>query len=424
MTSHPPIKTQPLAVTQKRSLQVSLIGSCLVLLILSLSVLLGGYSGYLSGRQEIAKAEVLADFQLLQDQFFLGMKDYNEGNLDLARQRFEFILARDPNFPGATDRLVEILRILYATSTPTAIPPTATLTPTHDTRPVEDLFVAAVNYYNASEWNLAVDTLIALRKENPAYRVIEVDSLLFRILRNRGIQKIQAESNLEGGIYDLALAERFGPIDDEAMKWRNLARLYMIGLSFWEVYPEQAVYYFGQLALAAPYLRDASGWSASGRYRAALVQYADHLARLGDWCQAEAQYQNALSLGADERLQATVVNAQIQCAPPTSTPTTTSTNTLTPTITATTPAGTIIVTNTGTLTLPPVSQTPTPTIGLTVQPSETATPSFSPSPTYQSTATPTPTEMSPPTSTLTTSPTSSSAFDNTKVVNIFQGNNP
>lgn len=399
--------TQPSVVRKKKPIRFAIIGSCLGLCLIFLSILMGGFTGYRSARQEILRAGILADFQLLQEQFFLGLRDFNEGNLELARQRFEYILERDPNFPGATDRLVDTLRILYATSTPSPIPPSPTLTPTHDLRPVEELFALAINYYNLSDWNNVIDTLVSLRKENPGYRVVEVDSLLYRTLRNRGIQKIEAESSLEGGIYDLTLAERFGPIDIEADRWRNLARLYMIGLSFWEVYPEQAVYYFSQVAAAAPYLRDASGWTASGRYRAALLQYADQLAGAGDWCAAEIQYQNALSLGADERVQPTAFYAQIQCSPPTNTPTVTHTATETPTVTLfTTPFQTIMVTPSETLTSTPVIYTSTPTLVPTVVSSSTTTPVLTPIITAQPTATPTATDVLIPSSTPTPSPTS------------------
>ena len=403
MPYHQQNDAKPSVVRNKKSLWFVVLGSCLGFIFILLSILVGGYTGYRSGRQEIARAAVLVDFQQLQEQFFLGIQNYNEGNLDLARQRFEYILSRDPNFPGAADKLVDTLRVLYATSTPTAIPPTPTLTPTHDMRPVEELLELANSFFNLSDWNNVIDTLTALRKENPEYRVVDVDSLLFRSLRNRGIQKIQAESNLEGGIYDLALAERFGPIDEEAKKWRNLARIYMIGLGFWEVYPQQAVYYFGQVAAAAPYLRDSSGWTASGRYRASLLHYADQLASAGDWCEAESQYSLALSLGADERVLPTAVHAQLQCSPPTLTPTFTQTVTQTPTATTSvTPWLTIIITPTET---PSEPQSPTPTASPTVAAAATATSTPSSTPPPPPSMTPTPTQIPQPSPSPTPSPT-------------------
>ncbi len=70
-----------------------------------------------------------------------------------------------------------------------------------------------------------------------------VDGLLYLSLRSRGVQKIYKERNLQGGIYDLAVAEKFGPIDLQVKTARNLARLYLYGVSFWEVDWAKAVEY-------------------------------------------------------------------------------------------------------------------------------------------------------------------------------------
>jgi hypothetical protein len=141
-----------------------------------------------------------------------------------------------------------------------------------------------------------------------------VDGLLYLALRYRGVNKILNEGNLENGIYDLTLANKFGPLDSEADSAREWARLYIVGLSFWDVHPEQAVYYFSQVANAAPYLRDASGWTANDRYRAALIQYGHILARKGNWCSAQSQYELALAIRPDESLQGLATQAAINCA--------------------------------------------------------------------------------------------------------------
>ena len=102
--------------------------------------------------------------------------------------------------------------------------------------------------------------------------------MLFVALRNRGIDKIAQLHDLEGGNYDLTLAERFGPLDSEARNWRDWADLYIRGASFWDVDWGQAIYYFSQLASAAPNLSDLSGWTASSRYMDALLGYGDWFA--------------------------------------------------------------------------------------------------------------------------------------------------
>ena len=242
-------------------------------------------------------------------------------------------------------------------------------------------------------------SIISLRQVDPTYNVVQADSLLYRSLRNRGIDKIVNEANLEGGIYELALAEGFGPLDGEADNWRNLARLYMIGSSFWEVFPEQAVNHFGQLAAAAPGLRDGSGWTARARYVASLIHLGDKLARAGDWCAAQEQYDLAASYGGDGSLQATAVNAAEQCAPPTATASITPEYTPTPTITLVpgiTPADTPTATlqapspTSGDVVVPTATSTPTPTQPAPVEPS--ATPTQETPPTPSDTAPPPPDE--------------------------------
>lgn len=391
--------TQPARPTKRGpSLLWLFIGLFSIFIILALGAF-GAYGGYQAAQQEFKKLQGTESELLTEEQFELGLLDLEAGRYDLARQRFEYVLERDPGHTGAADNLVLVLQVIYATATPTPVPPTKTPTPTPDLRPIEDLFSQAVSQFNVQNWDGVIDTLVNLRKVDPGYRVVEVDSLLYRTLRIRGINKIRNESNLEGGIYDLALAERFGPLDTEANQWRNFARIYMIGSSFWEVDPIQAVYYFGQVASAAPYLRDASGWTARERYRAALIQYGDLLARNESWCDAEIQYNLALEVYSDAAIIPTVSYLALKCSPPTSTLEDTPTITLTPTLTNTIGSG---ITPTSTLT---PTQTATQS---TVEPpvTETVLPEITDTPVVDETATSSPTVASPtqpdPTATATT----------------------
>jgi hypothetical protein len=141
-----------------------------------------------------------------------------------------------------------------------------------------------------------------------------VDGMLFVALRNRGIDKIAQLHDLEGGNYDLTLAERFGPLDAEANNWRNWAELYIRGASFWGVDWGQSVYYFSQLATAAPNLSDIAGWTATNRYLDALLGYGDWLAARGQWCDAQTQYDTYMMLLANPQVEPTAVFAADQCA--------------------------------------------------------------------------------------------------------------
>ena len=290
--------TQPVRVSKQASRYWLLLWVLFAVILVGGVTVAGGFLGYRTATSEVASLQVMDNLIGLQEQYYLGIQDFNGGRYDLARQRFEYVIANDPGYPGAANRLEEVTRILLATATatPSPIPATITPTPTQDFSSVEEIYQRAQDSFANGDWDAVIDTCTTLRREDPSYHVVDVDSLLYRALQSRGVDKIRKASNLEGGIYDLSLAEKFGPLDATAQGWRNLARIYLIGSSFWEVYPEQAVYFFGQVAAGAPFLRDASGWTALERYRASLIHYGNQLATQGQWCAAQEQYALALAI--------------------------------------------------------------------------------------------------------------------------------
>lgn len=362
----------------------------LAAVLLTIAAVIGAWVGYEDGVQSGFELATLAAPDLVREQYQLAIQDYEYGRYDLARQRFVYVLTQAPGeYPEAVDYIEGLDAALEttATFTPTVVTPTLTLTPTPDTRREEAIFASAKSLIAAGDWTAAIDTLIALRNKNLTYRVYEVDDMLYAALRNRGEEKILRQGDLEGGIYDLSLAEKFGPLDYQAVVYRDWARLYLTALGFWEAYPAQAVYYFGQIAAAAPGLQDSVGWTAGWRYRMSLIHYGDQLASEGKWCEAEAQYQASMDLRQQDELRPTLTYASHRCATPTPdfSPT--------PQVTATSAA-----TSTSTFTLiPGQSATPTVTATVTSDPQNTAT--------LTSTATATPENTSTPTSTPTPSDT-------------------
>lgn len=288
---------------------ITLVGLAGLLLIAVTSA----FAGYRSGIALRKDAEVAQIGQNVDAQFALGEQDLAEGNYDRARQRFEYVIQLDPNYPGVTEKLASVLLYLNATATPT-VAPTPTVVPTPDLRTVEELFSQGQQFLVNSDWTNSIETLLKLRKEDPAYNAVQIDGMLFLALRNRGTDKILKFADLEGGIYDLALAERFGPIDTEAQGIQNWARLYITGASFWEIDWAQAIEYFQQVAPAMPNLRDGSGYTATERYRLALIGYADTLAKQELWCDAQAQYELALTLGPDANAEEALVGVSQNCA--------------------------------------------------------------------------------------------------------------
>ena len=358
---------------------------------LTISILLGSTSGLLYGFQ---KNKAVRQDQMTVElvvQMNLAQLDLDNGRYTLARQRYEFVIEEDPDYPGAQEKLIEAM---IGQTANVAVLPTieAAPTATPDTRAADELYAAAQAHQANQDWSSLLDTLISLRSADPNYEIVQIDRMLNLALRMRGADKILNEGNLEGGLYNLTLAEGFAPLDNKSNQWREWARLYLIGASFWNVNPEQAVSYFSQLLLSAPYLRDLTGLTVTDRYRLALIQYGDKLAEAGDWCTAQEQYDAALSVSAAESEVA--VKAE-QAAEHCTNPYGTATATLEETQDV---VGTSTPSLTPTLTIQG-SGTPTPTLTsdqaiLTLTPTQT-TPAAVSSPTVENTPEPSPTTAAP-----------------------------
>jgi len=310
--------TQPIKIKKKtraKRFWITVLGFIVI-------VSLGIYSGYNSGIGIRTSAEATQISQKLGEQFQLGSIALAEGRYDHARQHFEYIVQHDANYPGAAEGMAKALLGMSFTATPVPTN-TPTLTPTPDMRGVEAIFANAQQLINAGDWPNALAALDQLRKEDPNYRTAEVDGMYYFALRYNGADKITKIGDLEGGIYFLTLAERFGPLDSTANNLRENARFYIIAASFWEINWEQAVNYFGQLATYAPNVWDgASNMTAGERYRIALMRFGDQIFAGGDNCGAYAQYSKALAYGALDEVAAKHAKQSYEiCYPPTATPT-------------------------------------------------------------------------------------------------------
>jgi tetratricopeptide (TPR) repeat protein len=355
----PPVDpTEPIEIKTKPKRWIWILAGLAFVLVLGG---LGAFIGYrvaLEARMARQSDQVAL---LATTQFQLGLQDLEAKKFNTARQRFEYVIQLDPNFPGGKEKLAETMMQIAMVFTPTpAATPTIAVTPTPDLRGAEELFNTAQQYLREKNWAATFDTLEALRTEDATYRTIEVDGMYYIALRFRGIDKIIMDGNLEGGIYDLALTERFGPLDKEADGYRNWARLYLTGASFWGVDWQRVVEAFMQIYPSLPNLRDGSGYTASERFRIASINYGDQLAAAGDYCGARDQYLGALALAQDTNLAPTATAVQLVCSPLTATPAPTA---LVPTslVPSETPASGItpIVVETPTATIDPAAATTT-----------------------------------------------------------------
>lgn len=314
----------------------------------------GGWMGYNQAVAERVQQQKGAVALRAATNFQLAVEDQKAGRFDMALKRFEYVIQLDANYPGAMQKIVELKLAMAATATP-APTPTVAATPTQDLRGEEDLFNAARIALAGLDWTRTVETLDSLRKLNSTYRAIQVDGLYYIALRNRGMDKIR-QGQLEEGIYDMSLTERFGPLDKEADSYRSFARFYITGASFWELDWPQVISYFSELYLSVPGLRDTSGMTTVERYRKALLAYGDQLLLKEDFCGAETQYQLAYQVSPNEDLARTATQVYRKCHPATETP-----QPVTPTFEEFTPFPTDETPIPTDETLEPPTETPVPT---------------------------------------------------------------
>jgi tetratricopeptide (TPR) repeat protein len=284
------------------------------LLVVLILAILAGYGSGLSIRKTNQSSTIS---QQLGQQFQYALVDIEFGRYDNAKQRLEWIIGQNASFPGAQEKLTQVL-VLMNQPTPTLTP---SLTPTPDFTGAEQAFTQAQQLIASQDWPGALSTLDQIRKLDPTYKTSQVDGMYYFALRNYGYDLITKQGNLEGGIYHFTLAERFGTLDRDANGLREGARYYLIGASFWELDWEQALFYFTQVAGYG--LWDGT-MTVSERLHIAFMRYGDQLVEQEQYCDAVTQYDNAQAIAAlDAQAQEGYNRAFRECFPatPTITPT-------------------------------------------------------------------------------------------------------
>ena len=311
-----PIKeddTQPLKPIKKaprwRSILISIFGVVILLFLAGL----GGYGNGIKVRTDTSSQVITSQ---LTEQFQYALVDEQFGRYETAKQRLEFIIQNNPSFPGVQNELAKVLvQMAIPTVTPTPVP-----TSTPDLRGEQSLFATAQQLIAAGDWANALNELDQLRKQDRNYNTSQVDGMYYFALRNYGVNMIQQQGNLEGGIYELTLAERFGPLDRDSNGLRDGARAYIQAASFFGIDWHLSVTYWAQVASGWPSLWDGT-MTAGQRYQISLMRYGDQLVKQGQFCDAYQQYQTAQSIGTLDSAAAKGANQAFQqCYPPTEVP--------------------------------------------------------------------------------------------------------
>jgi len=312
----PPLQeddTQPIKPVKKKSRWLSILIGILGFILL---VGLGGFGGYTSGIGDRKTVEASVVSQQVTEQYKFALVDIEFKRYEAAAQRLEYIISKDPGFPGAREKLTEVL-VLSSIPSPTAAP---ALTSTPDFSGAESAYQRAQQLILTQDWSGALSALDSIRKLDPTYKTAQVDGMYYFALRNNGHALITKQGNLEGGIYYLTLAERFGPLDNTSIGLRDGARMYITGASFWELDWKQAFDYFSQVGSGWPSLWDGT-MTASQRLQFSAMRFGDDLFEQEDYCQAYEKYQIAAGIGNLTESSASHSNhAYQQCYPPTAVP--------------------------------------------------------------------------------------------------------
>ena len=305
--------TQPIKPIKKKSRWLSILIGILGFILL---IGLGGYGGYTSGIGDRKAVEDSTVTKQLSEQFSFALVDIQFKRYDAAAQRLEYIISKDPSFPGAQQKLTEVL-VLSVIPTPTPAP---TQTSTPDFSGAESAYQRSLQLIQAQDWSNALAALDIIRKLDPTYKTAQVDGMYYFALRNQGNALITKQGNLEGGIYYLTLAERFGPLDNTSVQLREGARLYITGASFWQLDWKQATDYFSQVGSGWPSMWDGT-MTASQRLQFASMRYGDDLYGQQSYCKAYEQYQIAAGIGALDSASANHSrDSYQQCYPATAVP--------------------------------------------------------------------------------------------------------
>ena len=309
----------------------------------------GGYSSALAVRRS-AKSQIID--QQLSEQYQYALVDIQFGRYDAAKQRLEFIIQNEPSYPGAQETLTQVL-VLSHMPTPTV---TASIPPTADFSGAENGFLKAQQLVAAQDWPNAISALDQVRKLDSTYNTSLVDGMYYFSLRNYGVALI-GQGNLEGGIYQLTLAERFGPLDNTAHILHDNARFYLNAASFWELDWKRAAEAFEQLNGSG--LWDGT-MTATERFYISAMRYGDKLYADNQFCAADEQYKKAMTVGNLDATAAKNANVASQtCYPPTAVVTT---------AVATTPVISVTTEVVTTVAPPTVPPTEPPTVAPTVPP--------------------------------------------------------
>ena len=219
-----------------------------------------------------------------------GLAYLRKGQKALALAEFQEALRLNPNHLEAQRQVIALLL-----PTPTPIPtPTPLPVPTVDpNRPLLAMLKAARADLAAGRWQQAYGRLEQLHLVAPHFHSEEVKRLLYEAAYREGLELLR-EDRMEEALRAFDRALRWQPDDKAALRQRDLAAAYILGISYFYADWDSAIAIFEGLYREAPDYKD-----VRSRYIEALTQGAAYHMRRHNPCQAVAYYVRLQAIAPD-----------------------------------------------------------------------------------------------------------------------------
>jgi tetratricopeptide (TPR) repeat protein len=294
------VKPTPRAATKSRALS-----STTLLIIVFACSFLGIIVAAIASGVAVGLQDRQLDEQARIDQFYQeGLANRAAGKLQLAKADFEYVLRLSPAYPGAREQLTQIQDLLTIKPTPTTSAMVVNVT--------QQLYQAGLEAYQKKNWQKAIEIFSQVRSIDATYEKVQIAQMLYDAALTYGLELAQADRLEEAIAYlDQAAYIKLLPANAEAEA--QYARLYITARDYWNVNWEKAIESFGELYKIGPSYRD-----TFARYVEAYIQYGDERMRAGDPCNAQTQYEAALKLRPEAKLQEKADKSKQDCltAPP------------------------------------------------------------------------------------------------------------
>jgi TolB protein len=274
----------------------------LLLVVILVIGALGVYHG-LQKRDRLTK-------ETAEEHYAAGLAHLENREYELAVAELELTLRLLPDYRDAEEKLSEAKAKLEAQETPTV---------EMHKQVAADLLSQAQTFHDEGKWDDVVLTLERLRALDADYEPEAVKELLFATYYDQALA-LTNEGRLEEALRYLDKALEVKPGQEEVLKLRKLAALYLTAISYWGADWDKAIANFYELYSIEPDYMD-----VKQRLYDAYMNKGDLYANQGEWCAAEEQYTLALEIKPDQAGEEKKVEANRLCLGAAPTPAITST---------------------------------------------------------------------------------------------------